>query len=168
MQYTGTSTSPQKKNVSCRRRNQDMVQISHKISGGEFRHRSENQNPPPKNSPAEISPPPVPKPRDQPEAQPTRPCKPPFLIATQLAASPPLSLVLPAPAGHPTSTFATYCPTPTPPPPPPQRPPPHRGLRAAPRVSWRPSSAPCGTRVRPPVVSPCTSPPPADRPRAPR
>ena len=47
MQYTGTRTSLQKRNVSCRPTEQEMVRIARKHFGGEFRHQSEKRNPPP-------------------------------------------------------------------------------------------------------------------------
>ena len=50
MQYTGTRTSLQKRNVSCRPTEQEMARIAQKVSGGKFCH--------PKFSPAEITPPP--------------------------------------------------------------------------------------------------------------
>ena len=41
MQYKGTSTSLQKKNVGCQLREQEMARMAQKNFGGKFRHHSE-------------------------------------------------------------------------------------------------------------------------------
>ena len=61
MQYTGTTTATQKKNVRCRPREQEMARVAHKSSGGgggDFGTNLKNENFPLKISPAKIPPPP--------------------------------------------------------------------------------------------------------------